>query len=411
MKWLANITALAALAANNPLQAQTWQTVLDYPNPHVSGKNAEGWAMAADASGNVFSGGESDDVSGIQHGIVLKTDTTELAKIDPLTVNWDFSDDTNPFATQLSTFRGLACGAGGKVYSGGSSKPNCSGRNCAGSSWLVRRSLAAGAPGSWTSLDSFQLVAGKSASAKAIVEDSSGNILVAGTATDKAERAHWVIRKSANGGQTWAVVDDLQDSFAQGIHLSPDPDTGGDRIFAVGGFPSFWRVRRSDNGGVIWTTVDQPFEGVAWGAGSDSDGYVYAVGEGAKSVRIGKTSIFYNEWTVRRWRNGDSQWATVDAFTMAQYKSATARAIAKDSIGKTVVVGSAWDAQGIIHWIVRRPDSSGTFQIVDDYQFPQGQGAEALGVVVDATGNVLVSGAGYDATGIAHWIVRRLATL
>jgi hypothetical protein len=95
---------------------------------------------------------------------------------------------------------------------------------------------------------------------------------------------------------------------------------------------------------------------------------------------------------------------------MAQYKSATARAIAKDSIGKTVVVGSAWDAQGIIHWIVRRPDSSGTFQIVDDYQFPQGQGAEALGVVVDATGNVLVSGAGYDATGIAHWIVRRLAS-
>jgi len=403
-KWLAGIAALAALAANNPLEAQTWQTVLDYQ----FGNYAEGWAMAADPSGNVFSGGAGYDASGISHGIALKTDTTELAKADPSTVVWYFSDDTNPSATQYSSMlRSLACGANGRVYSAGQLLPLCSGRSCPGNSWFVRMSPAAGDPDSWTTLDSFQLVAGKSASAKGIVEDSFGNVFVCGSALDKAERAHWLIRKSANGGQTWTVVDNVQDAFSQSLHVLLDSGSGTDRIFGVGSSLGVWMVRRSDNAGVTWTTVDQPFEGTAWGARSDSDGYVYVVGQTSKSVRIGKTSNYYTEWTVRRWRNGDSQWTPVEAFTSAQYKSASARGVAIDSTGKLVVVGSAYDAQGILHWLARRPDSSGNWQTVDDFQ--PGQGAEALSVVADAVGNLLVAGAGYDATGTGHWIVRRLA--
>src|SRR5206468_3764912 len=128
---------------------------------------------------------------------------------------------------------------------------------------------------------------------------SSGNIFVCGTAQDKAERAHWLTRKSANGGQTWTVVDNVQDAFSQSIHVALDSGSGRERLFVVGSSLAVWMVRRSDNAGVTWTTVDQPFDGVAWGAGSDSDGCVYAAGSAAKSVRIGKTSIFYNEWTVR----------------------------------------------------------------------------------------------------------------
>jgi hypothetical protein len=392
------------LAANNPLQAQTWQTVLDYQL--VLGKPAWGSAMAADASGNVFSGGEGFDAAGIDHGLALKTDTTELAKVDPLTVNWIFSDETNPSAPQYSsTLRGLVCGANGRVYSAGSLRPNCSGRSCPGSSWLVRMSYAAGAPGSWTTLNSFQLASGQGATAYGVLEDPFGNIFVCGGANDTKGNPHGLLRKSADGGQSWVVVDDVLFSSLINIHLTPSSG-----MFTTAGASGWWQVRRGDNAGNTWTTVDKPFQGTARSAASDSAGYVYAVGQADKSTGTGtKNTILYKEWTVRKWREGYLNWTTdhTYAYPGATYKSSYAWDIATDTSGKPVVVGIATDGQGISHWIVRRPDSSGTWQTVDDFQ--PGQSAEALGVVVDAAGNLLVSGDVVDITGTSHWIVRRLA--
>ncbi|MBI3416643.1 MAG: hypothetical protein HY043_15230 [Verrucomicrobia bacterium] len=402
-KWLAHLTALAALAGIHSLHAQTWQTVLDYQL--VPGKNAWGWRMAADTLGNVFSGGEGFDTAGIKHGLALKTDTTELAKVDPLTINWLFSDDTNPGANLYSSnLRSLACGGSGRIYSAGWLTPTCSGRNCPGSSWLVRRSLSSGAAGSWTSLDSFQLASGKGAGAYDVFEDSSGNIFACGGAQDTKGNSHGLLRRSVDGGQIWVMVDDVPFSSLLGIHLTP-----GSGMFTTAQANNWWQVRRGDSGGNNWTTVDKPFAGTARRAASDNTGYVYAVGHANKSTGTGaKNTILYNEWTVRKWKNGDLNWSTDHTFALAQYKSSYAWDVATDTSGKPVVAGSASDAQGILHWIVRRPDSSGVWHTVDDFQFPQGQ-AEAVGVAVDAAGNLLVSGAGYDSAGTGHWIVRRLA--
>ena len=113
MKWLASITALAALAANNPLHAQTWQTVLDYG----SGTGGD-WGVTADSLGNVFMGGIGSDASSL-HGLVLKTDTTATT--------WYVSDDFNPsLPYTASDVRGLGFDSNGNLYRSGLLSAPCS---------------------------------------------------------------------------------------------------------------------------------------------------------------------------------------------------------------------------------------------------------------------------------------------
>jgi len=73
-------------------------------------------------------------------------------------------------------------------------------------------------------------------------------------------------------------------------------------------------------------------------------------------------------------------------------------------------VGRGHDAQGITHWLVRRPDALGNWGAPeDDYQLAPGNSADATAVVRDAARNVLVNGEASDESGVYHWIVRRLA--
>ncbi len=76
-----------------------------------------------------------------------------------------------------------------------------------GSQWTVRK----GTPGTklvkqgkkwvqvetitWATIDSYQLVAGKSAQPNGITIDPQGNIYVVGTAWDASNVYHWVVRK------------------------------------------------------------------------------------------------------------------------------------------------------------------------------------------------------------------------
>src|SRR5205085_11335780 len=50
--------------------AQTWQTILAYQLAPVKG--AVGYALCADALGNVFCGGEAADASSTENGLVLR---------------------------------------------------------------------------------------------------------------------------------------------------------------------------------------------------------------------------------------------------------------------------------------------------------------------------------------------------
>jgi hypothetical protein len=387
---LAGGTAFAAVMLAGGVNAQPWQTILDYQ--FVAGTPSQGWSMAADSLGNVFSGGDGFLPSGAVSGLILQ--------MDPSSLSWPLRENTNPAAENYSTHvRRVACGANGRIYSAGRLDVNCSGRSCPGSTWLVNMGSAAGAPGSWTVLDSYQLAPGKGAVAYGVTETPSGSIFVAGAAYDAKGKYHGLLRTSDNGGQSWTTVDDVPFVTLVDVHYTPDSG-----MFTTAHSGS-WQVRRGDGTGNNWSTVDQPFAGQARRLGHDASGNVYAVGTARKSSK--KTGTVYDEWTVRKWNLTVAAWVPADVFALGTFTSSIAWDIATDRDGHPVVVGGARDVNGINHWIVRRLDSSGSWGTIDNYQAP-GLYAEALGIAADASGNLWVCGSAADANGTEHWIVRRL---
>lgn len=405
--WLIALASLLLLVPTKS-SAQNWTTVLDYQ--YIIGASSGGNCIAADALGNVFSGGVGYPPSGFGSGLVLRTYTG--------LESWFMSDNSNPSSPQYgSEVNGLAFDSLGNLYSSGTLYSPCTKTSCPGSQWYIRMSSDAGA--SWTTMNLFQYTTGKSCGAGSIAADLSGNIFVVGTASDANGVHHWVVRKGANAGQTWSSVDDLPSAGALGIGFVPNVG-----LFAVGQMSttiksknsstttSSWLVRRSLDGGSTWSTVDLLQPPAGYGADGysvvgDVSGNVYVAGNTTILVGTGRTSTYVSEWLVRRSSDGGNSWSTVDAFSYVSGKSSVLSAIGKDSVGNPVVTGTGTDSSGNQHWLVRRL-IQGTWQTVDDYQLAPGQkGAFGSGVVTDAAGNLLVTGGANDSAGVTHWIVRR----
>jgi len=114
--------------------------------------------------------------------------------------------------------------------------------------WITRQSINGGA--TWTTVDSYNLVAGKSAGATAIGTDADGKIVVAGGATDAQGKLHWIVRNVGPTG-AWQTVDDFQ--AAPGLHSSAQAiatDAAGNLLVSGNGYAQIgadgqhWIVRR-----------------------------------------------------------------------------------------------------------------------------------------------------------------------
>src|SRR5213595_1134756 len=140
---------VTTLISELQLYAQTWETVLNYQL--VAGAAAGGRSIAADASGNVFSGGYGNDASGIAHGTVLATDTSQAS--------WYFSDDTNPSAAEYRSYiRHVGLDANGDWYSVGQLTP-LTPDNSGIPYWYVRRSSDNGL--NWSIIDTYRYAPGQ----------------------------------------------------------------------------------------------------------------------------------------------------------------------------------------------------------------------------------------------------------
>lgn len=113
--------------------------------------------------------------------------------------------------------------------------------------------------------------------------------------------------------------------------------------------------------------------------------------------------------------DGGNTWSVVDKFRLADGSALTPTGIAVGPDGILWVCGYAGPADGSLpnRWLVRKgtPGVRGsmTWQVSDDFQLARGQSARASDVTTDAFGNVFVTGRAADASGVDHWITRKLA--
>jgi hypothetical protein len=176
----------------------------------------------------------------------------------------------------------------------------------------------------------------------------------------------WTVWRSKDDGHTWATVDTFQLNWQD---LSYAIGGGSDKVgnlYVVGrcggpvkGLKSsqqlwHWVVRTSADGGNSWATVDdfvpQPYSSdpIPWAQafGSDSNGNLFVAG-----------TVSWNggpsQWLVRESVGRTGTWQTIDTFQYASGRSAWPQAIIGDIFGHVYVAGYGNDAAAG-HWLVRK---------------------------------------------------------
>src|ERR1043166_121231 len=387
------LAGAAALITHVTL-AQTWQTVDDFQ--YTAGKNAFATGLAKDPAGNIYAAGDAQDAGGAWHAVAMKS--------GPGGTTWAPIDDYSYLNSGYDA--GIVCDAVGNLYGAGYNGPFPDGKT----HWFVRRSVDGGL--SWSTVDDFAFGrytnprALTTDSAGNVYVVGQGTVVVSGNPSTN----YWVVRKGTPGGDgsiSWSTVDtflvpNAYQHYANASGCFAHPTAG---LFVVGsaegggrkGDVAQWVVRRSLDGGTTWATVDayqldSTAGAAAYGAGADASGNIYAVGHAVQTIK-GATS---DHWIVRKSTNGGTSWATVDNF-IGSSSQAIARGFAADSSGNLFVIGN------VGHWLVRKnPGGVGTWVTVDDFQNATGQA-----LLSDSSGDVFGAGYGSDAAGVEHWIVRK----
>jgi hypothetical protein len=390
---LALIGGIALLT--NATFAQTWQTVDSFQ--YVPGQTTLNCGLTVAPSGVVYACGFGSDGTNDYHGLIV-------ASMDSGN-SWSSPIDDFSLADGGARYNGgIAADTAGNLFVSGIVDID-SGGFLLDFYQVVRRSADGGL--TWQTADSVRLPNySLSLAAGGIATDGAGNVYHVVNAANG-----WVIRKGVNG-LSFSTVDSVVGAEARAVLAHP---TAG--VFAVGygtvtsrkSSSQAWIVRRSLDGGATWATVDSyqsssGYAADACGVGADAHGNVYVMGRAAAPYKGGAI----NHWITRKSANGGASWSTMDDYQLFTSGNQVALGFAADSIGNLFVAGwaSVGTSTGPYHWLVRKSvGGNGAFTTVDDYS--DVSGAMPKAIAADDAGHVFVGGQGSPASGSVHWIVRR----
>ncbi len=231
----------------------------------------------------------------------------------------------------------------------------------------------------------------------AITADAAGKLYAGGD--DGA--GIWFVRQSLDSGLTWSTVDQVAGGGARGLAA----DSAGN-VYAVGAVNYSWTVRKSANGGNSWSTVVKFAPGVSGANGvfCHPTAGIFVVGSGYVTSGTGRRATTQTCWYVRRSLNGGATWTTVDT----QLGGVAIKGIGADASGSLYVVGE----NGNYHnWIVRKSSNGGTsWATIDNFLLPNSL-TQAYDFTADAHGNLFVVGFTINLSTYAQaWVVREKAT-
>jgi hypothetical protein len=215
--------------------------------------------------------------------------------------------------------------------------------------WTIRKGIGGT---SFSTVDTF------SGNVNAVFAHPALGVFAAGTGTITVKNRIipvWVIRRSLDGGATWSTVD----TFGTGANAYGLGADGNGNVYALGyssetskgSSAAHWIVRKSSNGGSSWTTVDDFLltaggNCAAMGFAADSAGNLFVAGDADMNQ-------LPTHWIVRESVGGTGAWTTVDDFVPST-AGARSHAIAADSLGNVFVGGQGSPTSSSVDWLVRK---------------------------------------------------------
>ena len=372
----------------------TWTTIDDFQPG--AGLNSIVYDLAIDPQGTIYALGARAGAGGRQHAFVRKSGDGGAT--------WTSVDDYQMTSGRDTNVSGIAAPSTGVVVYGGDST------DANGTSPLyVRRSGDGG--GSWTTTP-FQYKAGQSMQGGGVTADAAGNVYQVGGGID-GNNIRWLVRRSKDNGLSFTTIDDFlypglmkTQSVASGL-LAVDAQ----RLYVVGhsvdsAFGFHWMVRTSSDGGATWgIDEDAPLSpGLnhlnASVLAANARGDLFALGR-VEDVTMTSHAV------VRRKLANASVWSTVDDFQLRPGQPSISSGLVEDEAGRLYLLTYGQIDQNTTRWLTRRSADGGTtWTTVDEFGYMGG--AVGLRLVRDRKGNLYAAGAGKDAQGSFHALVRRL---
>jgi hypothetical protein len=240
-----------------------------------------------------------------------------------------------------------------------------------------------------------------------VTGDGTGHLFAAGYGFSGGCHQHAYVRRSSDGGATWAVVDDFQqtDNFGLVQDITGFAVDAAHRIYYTGIFQSasnssHWLLRQSTDGGASFHALSEFNPLAAGGNGSGiiaSGGNLISVGEFADGVSPISTAVLIQS----------TAWTTADDYGPAG--SPAAMGISVDPASGALYSFGTQTVGFTSHWHVRKSlDHGVSWSDSDDYQFDPAAfiGSTPLAAGVDGSHRIFVTGQGYDGSFQAHMITR-----
>jgi hypothetical protein len=333
-----------------------WNTLSMFLEPPYSWAHYRGFSFAPD--GALFVSGELYDPAIGKRWLVRRS-------IDQ-GFNWTTVD--SPAFMEMGSCPSagdIKIAASGEVYAAGTQSGGSSPFQ-----WVVRKSSNAGNMGTWASVDVLGTIG--ASEARGVAFNSSGAVFVAGHVANAQKGTVWTVRRSQNKGALWTTVDSYQEtsglvSGAEGITVSASGTiyvAGYARGFVFangrngkGTYSDYWVVRRSTDGGSTWANIDKSTSGD--GSFLSPTGLIT---DGAGSIWVcGYTgpSSTPSQWIARNGTpgsNGTISWINRDIFQEGGAHGARPNGITTDAVGNIFVTGRWSDA--VENWWLTRKLSS-----------------------------------------------------
>ncbi|MBI5772253.1 MAG: tandem-95 repeat protein [Verrucomicrobia bacterium] len=341
------------------------------------------YAVAADASGNVFVAGASQSSGASYDMATVKYDVNGVAQ-------WTNRYDSAIHGSDQA--RALAIGGSGDAYVAGYSENSFGGSDYT----LLRITSATGAN---VFAQTYDGPAGSSDdTASSVALDALGNIYVTGTSTGVGTGGDIATLKyDAGGSQQWvARFNDAANGSDEAVATATDSEgniyVAGKSVGAATGL-DFVVIKHSAAGLPVWTNrYNGPGNGddVAVAMAVNAAGSVFLAGSSEGSIVTLKYAL-----------DGTPLWTNFYAGPLA---SSAPAALTLDAAGNILVTGGSLNASGNRDYLTLKiSTTNGTALWTNRYDGPGANFDEATALALDAGGNALITGNSISAAGDADF--------